>query len=100
MIAIRLPKPAGDTTATAFQRYFRRTLSDQAAAAAAPGAGCAGAPVLLIDRTRPRDEAFEAYLLEILSDFQVTIPELGTVKAPHPPIVILTRTAPVKFTTR
>ena len=36
------------------------------------------------------DEAFEAYLLEILSDFQVTIPEFGTVKAPHPPIVIIT----------
>jgi hypothetical protein len=34
------------------------------------------------------DEAFEAYLLEILSDFQVTIPELGTVRAPEPPVVI------------
>ena len=50
----------------------------------------AGAPVLLIDELDRADEAFEAYLLEILSDFQVTIPELGTIKAPHPPIVIVT----------
>src|SRR6202041_882104 len=50
----------------------------------------AGAPVLLIDEIDRADEAFEAYLLEILSDFQVTIPELGTVKAPQPPIVIVT----------
>src|SRR6201991_3631038 len=49
-----------------------------------------GAPVLLIDELDRADEAFEAYLLEILSDFQVTIPELGTVKAPSPPIVIIT----------
>jgi MoxR-like ATPase len=48
------------------------------------------APVLLIDELDRADEAFEAYLLEILSDFQVTIPELGTVKAPQPPIVIIT----------
>ena len=50
----------------------------------------AGAPVLLIDELDRADEAFEAYLLEILSDFQVTIPEFGTVKAPHPPIVVIT----------
>src|SRR3954454_6717132 len=50
----------------------------------------AGAPVLLIDELDRADEAFEAYLLEILSDFQVTIPEFGTVKAPQPPIVIIT----------
>ena len=50
----------------------------------------AGAPVLLIDELDRTDEAFEAFLLEVLSDFQVTIPELGTVKAAHPPIVIIT----------
>ena len=50
----------------------------------------AGPPVLLIDELDRADEAFEAYLLEILSDFQVTIPEFGTVRAPQPPIVILT----------
>ena len=49
-----------------------------------------GAPVLLIDEIDRADEPFEAFLLEALSDFQVTIPELGTITAPEPPIVILT----------
>ena len=49
-----------------------------------------GAPVLLIDEIDRTDEPFEAFLLEALSDFQVTIPELGTLTAPEPPIVILT----------
>ena len=49
-----------------------------------------GPPVLLIDEIDRADEAFEAYLLEILSDFQVTIPELGVIKAPQPPIVVIT----------
>ncbi|HEY4596801.1 MAG TPA: MoxR family ATPase, partial [Thermoanaerobaculia bacterium] len=50
----------------------------------------AGPPVLLIDEIDRTDEPFEAFLLEILSDFQVTIPEMGTVRAPEPPIVVLT----------
>jgi MoxR-like ATPase len=50
----------------------------------------AGPPVLLIDELDRTDEAFEAFLLEVLADYQVTIPELGTVKAAHPPIVIVT----------
>jgi MoxR-like ATPase len=50
----------------------------------------AGPPVLLIDELDRTDEAFEAFLLEVLSDFQVTIPELGAVKAERPPIVIVT----------
>src|SRR5499433_1464550 len=50
----------------------------------------AGAPVLLIDELDRTDEAFEAFLLEVLADYQVTIPELGTVKAAHPPIVVVT----------
>jgi len=50
----------------------------------------AGPPVLLIDELDRTDEAFEAFLLEVLSDFQVTIPELGTVRADHPPVVIIT----------
>ena len=50
----------------------------------------AGPPVLLIDEIDRTDEPFEAFLLEILSDFQVTIPEIGTVRAPSPPIVVLT----------
>jgi MoxR-like ATPase len=50
----------------------------------------AGPPVLLIDEIDRTDEPFEAFLLEILGDFQVTIPEMGTVRAPSPPIVVLT----------
>jgi MoxR-like ATPase len=49
-----------------------------------------GPPVLLIDEIDRSDEEFEAYLLEVLSDFQITIPEIGTIKAGQPPIVILT----------
>jgi MoxR-like ATPase len=49
-----------------------------------------GPPVLLIDEIDRTDEAFEAFLLEVLSDFQITIPELGTVKAEAPPIVVVT----------
>ncbi len=47
-------------------------------------------PVLLIDEVDRADEAFEAFLLELLSDFQISIPELGTIKAKHVPLVILT----------
>jgi MoxR-like ATPase len=58
----------------------------QALEASADGA----APVLLIDELDRTDEPFEAYLLELLSDYQVSIPELGTIKADKPPIVIIT----------
>ena len=47
-------------------------------------------PVLLIDEIDRADEEFEAFLLELLSDFQVTIPELGTITAPEPPVVVVT----------
>ena len=49
-----------------------------------------GAPILLIDELDRTDEPFEAYLLELLSDFQVTIPEIGTLRAEQPPIVVIT----------
>ncbi|MCC6947649.1 MAG: MoxR family ATPase [Bradyrhizobiaceae bacterium] len=49
-----------------------------------------GPPVLLVDELDRADEAFEAFLLEVLADFQVTIPELGTIQAPQPPVVIIT----------
>ncbi len=49
-----------------------------------------GAPVLLIDELDRADEPFEAYLLEVLADFQITIPELGTITASEPPIVVIT----------
>ena len=53
-------------------------------------ADTAGAPVLLIDELDRTDEPFEAFLLEILADFQITVPEIGTIKAKEPPIVIIT----------
>lgn len=91
MIAIRLAEAAGDTDRErlssdvfAEQYLIKRPLLR----ALEPDS--AGAPVLLIDELDRADEAFEAYLLEILSDFQVTIPEFGTIRAAHPPIVILT----------
>ncbi|MBV9531484.1 MAG: MoxR family ATPase, partial [Bradyrhizobium sp.] len=91
MIAIRLAEAIGESdreqlTSDIFaDRYLIKRPLLQALEP-----DVAGAPVLLIDELDRADEAFEAYLLEILSDFQVTIPELGTVKAPHPPIVIIT----------
>jgi MoxR-like ATPase len=91
MIEIRLAEAGGDRdrqalAADLFSERFltRRPLLE----AMSPQPG--GAPVLLIDELDRTDEPFEAFLLEALSDFQVTIPELGTVKAPQPPIVILT----------
>ena len=91
MMAIRLAEAAGEHDKDRIehdifsQRYLiKRPLLQ----ALEPGAN--GAPVLLIDEIDRADEAFEAYLLEILSDFQVTIPEIGVIKAPEPPIVVIT----------
>ena len=91
MMAIRLAEAAGEHDRDRIEhdifseRYLiRRPLLQ----ALEPSDG--GAPVLLIDEVDRADEAFEAYLLEVLSDFQVTIPELGVIKAPSPPIVIVT----------
>ena len=47
-------------------------------------------PVLLVDELDRSDEEFEAFLLEVLSDFQITVPELGTIRAPSPPVVVIT----------
>ncbi|MBX9823291.1 MAG: MoxR family ATPase, partial [Afipia birgiae] len=91
MIAIRLAEASGETdreqlSADVFaEKYLIKRPLLQALEP-----DVAGPPVLLIDELDRADEAFEAYLLEILSDFQVTIPEYGTVKAPQPPIVIVT----------
>jgi MoxR-like ATPase len=49
-----------------------------------------GAPVLLIDEIDRTDEPFEAFLLEVLADFQITVPEIGTIKAAEPPLVVIT----------
>jgi MoxR-like ATPase len=84
MIAIRSGDAVGREGLFSEDYLIERPLL----AAMRPQAG--GPPVLLIDELDRTDEPFEAFLLEALSDFQVTIPELGTIKAPAPPIVILT----------
>lgn len=91
MIAIRTAEAAGDASREELQRelfstefLIRRPLLE------AMEPHPEGPPVLLIDEVDRTDEPFEAFLLEALSDFQVTIPELGTVRADEPPIVVLT----------
>ena len=91
MIEIRLAEAAGISDRDRLQEeifsprfLIRRPLLQ--ALDGAPGE----APVLLIDELDRTDEAFEAFLLEVLSDFQVTVPELGTIKAAAPPIVVIT----------
>src|SRR5271166_5221127 len=91
MIAIRLAEAAGDTDREQLSGdIFAERFLIKRPLLQALEPDVAGAPVLLIDELDRADEAFEAYLLEILSDFQITIPEFGTVKAPQPPIVIIT----------
>ncbi len=91
MVEIRAAEAAGSVDRArlvddVFSERFliRRPLLQ--ALQAAPG----GAPVLLIDELDRADEAFEAYLLEVLADNQVTVPELGTIRASEPPIVVVT----------
>ncbi|HZP88704.1 MAG TPA: MoxR family ATPase [Burkholderiales bacterium] len=91
MIEIRLAEATGTTSREALaqdlfsERFLiRRPLLQ--ALEGAPGA----APVLLIDELDRTDEPFEAYLLEVLSDFQITIPEIGTIQAQAAPIVVMT----------
>ena len=91
MIAIRLAEATGDTDRDRLSHdIFAEQYLIKRPLLRALEPDPAGAPVLLIDELDRADEAFEAYLLEILSDFQVTIPEFGTVRAAQPPIVILT----------
>jgi MoxR-like ATPase len=91
MIEIRLAEAAGkaahgELAADVFSERFliRRPLLQ------ALGGGERNAPVLLIDELDRTDEPFEAYLLEVLSDFQITIPEIGTIRAKQPPLVVIT----------
>jgi MoxR-like ATPase len=91
MMAIRLAEAAGETDRNRLEsdifseRYLVRRPLLQAMEPQPEGP-----PVLLIDELDRTDEAFEAFLLEALSDFQITVPELGAVKAEKPPIVIIT----------
>ena len=91
MIEIRLAEAAGSVDKERLQSnvFDSRFLIKRALLQALEGQE-GKAPILLIDELDRTDEAFEAYLLEVLSDYQVTIPELGTIKAAEPPIVIIT----------
>ncbi|HEX4570083.1 MAG TPA: MoxR family ATPase [Dongiaceae bacterium] len=91
MVEIRLAEAAGDRSRESLgsdiysERFLIRRPLLQALESDA-----AGSPVLLIDELDRTDEPFEAYLLEVLSDFQITIPELGSIKATEPPLVVIT----------
>ncbi len=91
MMAIRLAEAAGETDRGRLQSdvFSERYLIKRPLLQALEDDG-SGPPVLLIDELDRTDEAFEAFLLEVLSDFQVTVPELGTIRAMAPPIVIVT----------
>ncbi len=89
MLAIRLAEAKGAIDDLGETLYSREHLIERPLLAAlAPHES--GPPVLLLDEIDRADEPFEAFLLELLSDFQLSIPELGTVKAAEPPIVIIT----------
>jgi MoxR-like ATPase len=90
MIAIRLAEAAGGAQETLVKDIFSDQFLIKRPLLQALEAGANGAPVLLIDELDRSDEPFEAYLLEVLADFQITIPELGTLKAVEPPIVVIT----------
>jgi MoxR-like ATPase len=91
MIEIRMEEAAGKVDRKDMERnvFSEKYLIRRPVLEALTGKAGA-APVFLIDELDRTDEAFEAFLLEILSDFQVTVPELGTIKADEPPIVIIT----------
>ncbi len=91
MIAIRLAEAQGEGDRSRIEHdVFSDRFLIKRPLLQALEADPAGPPVLLIDEIDRTDEAFEAFLLEVLADFQITVPELGTVKAPHPPIVVVT----------
>ncbi len=91
MIEIRLAEAAGERSRKRLaEDVFRRQFLIERPLLQALEPHDEGAPVLLIDELDRADEPFEAYLLEILSDYQITIPEIGTIKAAAPPIVVIT----------
>ena len=91
MLAIRAADSTGESREQAMQEIFSEEFLIKRPLLQAIEASASGkAPVLLIDEIDRADEEFEAFLLELLSDFQVTVPELGTMVAEHPPVVIIT----------
>lgn len=91
MLEIRLAEATGEDDRSVIEHsiFSQKHLIRRPVLQALEGAG-GRAPVFLIDELDRTDEAFEAFLLEILSDYQVTIPELGTIAAQEPPIVVIT----------
>ncbi|HUH83933.1 MAG TPA: MoxR family ATPase [Stellaceae bacterium] len=90
MIEIRLAESGSESRDTMEEEIFSDRFLIKRPLLQALEPDLAGPPVLLIDELDRTDEPFEAYLLEVLSDFQITIPELGTIKAEKPPIVVIT----------
>ena len=91
MLEIRMAEATGETSRDSIEKgIFSERYLIKRPVLQAVSAPVGEAPVLLIDELDRTDEAFEAFLLEILSDNQVTIPEIGTIKAAEPPIVIIT----------
>jgi MoxR-like ATPase len=90
MIEIRLAEAESESRDTVEEEIFSDRFLIKRPLLQALEPDLAGPPVLLIDELDRTDEPFEAYLLEVLSDFQITIPEIGTVKAEAPPIVVIT----------
>jgi MoxR-like ATPase len=91
MVEIRLAEAAGGASRDALaQDLFSERFLIRRPLLQALSGSAAAPPVLLIDELDRTDEPFEAYLLEVLSDFQVTIPEIGTLRAAQPPIVVMT----------
>ncbi len=90
MIEIRLAEAGQRERKSLGQDIFGESFLIKRPLLQALESDAAGAPVLLIDELDRADEPFEAYLLEVLSDFQITVPEIGTIKAAEPPIVVIT----------
>ena len=91
MLQIRLLESSGAERQHALDEHLRPGVPDQAPAAPGDrGQRTIGPPVLLIDEIDRADEEFEAFLLELLSDWQISIPEIGTIRAAQPPIVVIT----------
>jgi MoxR-like ATPase len=91
MVEIRIAEASGDRDReTLATDIFDRKFLIERPLLQALEPGLDGPPILLIDELDRSDEPFEAFLLEVLSDYQITIPELGTIKAAVPPIVVIT----------
>jgi MoxR-like ATPase len=91
MVEIRLAEAAGDVDRETLSKdIFSDRFLIKRAILQALEPDIAGAPILLIDELDRADEAFEAFLLEVLADSQVTVPEIGTIRAERPPVVVVT----------